>query len=100
MSDDEFNAAMDRLLEGAHCDTYAELARFLGIGAASISQTMHYKKSIPSNWLITALSKCMVNPMWVLNGYPNAKYLQEKKVSSEELAEDLTVLTAAYMAIA
>ena len=96
MSDDEFDAALERLLDGVQCDTYADLARVLDIGPAAISQAIHYKKSIPSNWLITALAKCMVNPLWVLNGYPNAKYLQEKQQSNEEALRDLTT---AYMAL-
>lgn len=97
MSDDEFDAALERFMEGAQCSSYADLARFLGTGPAGVSQSRRNKKGIPSNWLITLLKKRMINPQWVLNGYPNAKYLQERPQSSEEILREFT---SSYMAMA
>lgn len=97
MSDTEFDEAMDRLLDGSRCDSWAELAEFLGIQPSAISQANRQKKNIPSNWLLTLLRKRMVNPEWVLHGYPNSKMLQPKKQTTVDLLRELIAAQAAVV---
>lgn len=47
--------ALQRFFEAVECRTQAELAEFLGIKQSSISDAK--KKTIPPDWLLTALRK-------------------------------------------
>ncbi len=95
LSDNEFDDAMDRMLDASRCSTWSELAKFLEVQPSAIAQANSKKKAIPSNWLITLLRKRMVNPEWVLHGGAIAKYLQPRKQDNAEMLGDLIRMHAA-----
>ena len=58
--------ALQRFFEAVECRTQAELAEFLGIKQSSISDAK--KKTIPPDWLLTALRKKGIRPDGILTG--------------------------------
>ncbi|MBS5454132.1 MULTISPECIES: helix-turn-helix domain-containing protein [Bilophila] len=66
--------ALQRFFEAAECRTQAELAEFLGIKQSSISDAKR-RKTIPPDWLLTALRKKGIRPDWILTGQ-GARMLQ------------------------
>ena len=65
--------ALQRFFEAVECRTQAELAEFLGIKQSSISDAK--KKTIPPDWLLTALRKKGIRPDGILTGQ-GARMLQ------------------------
>ena len=66
--------ALQRFFEAVECRTQAELAEFLGIKQSSISDAKK-RKTIPPDWLLTALRKKGIRPDWILTGQ-GARMLQ------------------------
>ena len=59
--------ALQRFFKAVECRTQAELAEFLGIKQSSISDAKK-RKTIPPDWLLTALRKKGIRPDWILTG--------------------------------
>lgn len=68
---------LSRASEAAGCRTQFELADFLGVRRASISDAKR-RGSIPSEWLLTLLRKKRINPAWVLTG-EGSRFLPERR---------------------
>ena len=66
--------ALQRFFEAVECRTQAELAEFLGIKQSSISDAKK-RKTIPPDWLLTALRKKGIRPDGILTGQ-GARMLQ------------------------
>lgn len=56
-----------RFMEAAQCNTQEELANFLGIRQALISDAKR-RNELPSAWLEILKEKQGINPEWVLKG--------------------------------
>ena len=62
-----FEAQMARLKFIAQVKTQCQLADFLGVRQASISEATR-RRSIPASWLVVLVRKLRVNPDWILEG--------------------------------
>ena len=62
-----FEAQMARLMFSAQARTQCQLAEFLGVKQASISEASK-RGRIPASWLIVLVQKLRINPDWVLEG--------------------------------
>ena len=60
-------AQMARLMFIARARTQCQLAEFLGVNQASISEASRRGK-IPPSWLVVLVQKLRCNPDWVLEG--------------------------------
>ena len=66
-ADSQFQQQMARIMFITGKTTQCQLAEFLGIKQASISEAMRRGK-IPATWLVTLVQKKCLNPDWVLDG--------------------------------
>jgi hypothetical protein len=62
-----FEAQMARLMFTAQARTQNQLAEFLGVKQASISEASKRGK-IPAGWLVVLVQRLRGNPDWVLEG--------------------------------
>lgn len=63
----QFQQQMARIMFITGKTTQCQLAEFLGIRQASISEAMRRGK-IPATWLVTLVQTICLNPDWVLDG--------------------------------
>lgn len=63
----DFSAALGRILSATGCTTQVELADFLGVRQAFISDAAR-RGEIPAEWLIRRLRLRGINPEWILSG--------------------------------
>lgn len=75
MAQFDYDAAFSRLMDAMSCSSQRELSAKLGISQSSVSGACIRKKGLPSSWLLQALRYSNTNPDWVLNGYPNSRFL-------------------------
>jgi len=87
---DEYTHAqiMERIYSITHAKKQIELADFLGVRQASISDAKK-RRSISAEWLLTLLRKKGVSPDWVLTG-KGGKFLQE---TEREIASSVVYVT-------
>ena len=62
-----FESQMARLMFIAQVRTQCQLAEFLGVKQASISEASKREK-IPASWLVVLVQNLRLNPDWVLQG--------------------------------
>lgn len=84
----DFEAKYRRVFEAAGCRTQAELAAFLNIRQASISDAKR-RQSVPSDWIVKLYEKKRINLDWVLTG------LGEKTVRTDAAAGSAPASAAA-----
>ena len=63
----DFGSQFLRAFAAAGCGSQAELAAFLGVKQASVSNARRLK-SIPSTWLMILRERKRVSPDWILSG--------------------------------
>ena len=63
----DFGSQFLRVCTVAGCGSQAELASFLGVGRAAVTEAKR-RKSIPSTWLMALREKKGVRPDWILSG--------------------------------
>ena len=64
-----FQAQMARIMFITGMTTQCQLAKFLNITQASISDAAK-RRHIPAGWLVTLVQKICLSPDWVLGGTP------------------------------
>ena len=60
----DFESQYKRILEAAECGTQAQLAKFLGITQARVSDARR-RQNVPSDWLVKLFEKKRVSPEWI-----------------------------------
>ncbi len=73
MTQEEFAAAYQRVLESFAVKTQVELSQLMGVRQSSISDAKR-RCRIPDSWLLALVEKQSVNPRWILSG-DGEKYL-------------------------
>lgn len=73
-TDYDFDEAVSRLRAAIGLRTQTETAQWLGITQSALS-CAYRRKTLPPQWLLTALRKIGLNPDWVLYGDPHPHYL-------------------------
>lgn len=68
-----FAERMERVKTVTLTNTQVQLAEFLDVRQSSVSDAKR-RCSIPSEWLLTILSRTNVNPAWILNGDSEMKF--------------------------
>jgi len=64
-ADSHFQAQIARIMFITGKSTQCQLAEFLGVTQASISEAAK-RRQIPPRWLVTLVQKLRLNPDWVL----------------------------------
>lgn len=64
-ADSQFQAQIARIMFITGKSTQCQLAEFLGVTQASISEAAK-RRQIPPRWLVTLVQKLRLNPDWVL----------------------------------
>lgn len=67
MTPRDFNAAYARLLHAFGVETQTQLAECVGVRQSSISDAKR-RGCLPDGWLLSAVIKKAINPLWVLHG--------------------------------
>ena len=64
-ADSQFQAQIARIMFITGKSTQCQLAEFLGVTQASISEAAK-RRQIPPRWLVTLVQKLRLNPDWIL----------------------------------